>query len=107
MLKAREHPEVVAAYLQAELEQCTLLGPFDRDTMPHVHISKFGVIPKSHQPGKWRLIVNLSSPAGQSVNDGIPSELCSLSYVQIEQVIQRLLDLGSSARMEKFDIKGA
>ena len=75
--------------------------------MPHVHISRFGVIPKSHQPGKWHLIVDVSSPEGQSVNDGIPSELCSLSYIRIEQVIQRLLDLGPGAQMAKFNVKSA
>ena len=26
-----------------------------------IHISRFGVIPKPHQPGKWRLITDLSS----------------------------------------------
>ena len=25
-----------------------------------IHVNRFGVIPKSHQPGKWRLIVDLS-----------------------------------------------
>jgi hypothetical protein len=38
-----------------------------------VHVSLFGVIPKS-EPGKWYLIVDLSSPCGNSVNDGINKE---------------------------------
>lgn len=43
--------------------------------MPQVHTSRIGVIPKKHQPGKFRLIVDLSSPRGKSVNDriGAPS----------------------------------
>ena len=48
-----------------------------------LHTSLFGVIPKICQPGqpqKWRLIVDLSAPQGQSVNDGIKLEFCSLSY---------------------------
>ena len=36
-------------------------------------MSRFGVISKPHQPGKWRLITDLSSPKGASVNDGINS----------------------------------
>ena len=28
------------------------------------------------QPGKWQLIVDLSYPAGSSVNDGIEPKLC-------------------------------
>lgn len=43
-------------------------------------MSRFGVIPKSHQPGKWRLIVDLSYPEGKSVNDGIDPNLMSLNY---------------------------
>ena len=32
----------------------------------------FGVVPKNNQPGKWHLILDLSSPDGHSVNDSIP-----------------------------------
>ena len=42
------------------------------------------MIPKQHQPGKWRLIVDLSHPKGASMNDGIEADLCSLSYVSID-----------------------
>ena len=42
------------------------------ELQPMNSISPFGVIPKGHTPGKWRLIVDLSSPKGGSVNDGIP-----------------------------------
>ena len=48
-----------------------------------VHVSNFGVISKKHQPGKWRLIVDLS-PDGASVNDFIDPALCSLSYVSVK-----------------------
>ena len=33
-----------------------------------VHISLIGAIPTKHKPGKWRLIVNLSSPSNASVS---------------------------------------
>ena len=49
--------------------------------VPNVYISRFKVIPKSPQMNKWRLSVDLSFPADQSVNDGIPKELCFLKYV--------------------------
>ena len=47
-------------------------------------ISPIGAIPKKHKPGKWRLIMDLSSPAGSSINDGISSEWSSISYVSID-----------------------
>jgi len=45
---------------------------------PGIHISPLGIISKKNKPGKWRLIVDLSSP---SVNDGISEQLSSLSFV--------------------------
>ena len=38
-----------------------------------IHLSPLGLIPKKNKPGKWRLIVDLSSPEETSVNDGISS----------------------------------
>ena len=76
MKSAGEHGEVVEKYLGEECEAKRLLGPFERSSFPWVHvISPFGVIPKS-DPGKWRLILDLSSPCGSNVNDGIAKELC-------------------------------
>ena len=54
MLSAVEHPEVVDEYLLKERKRGVLLGPFQRKDMPEVVISRFGVIPKGGQPGKWR-----------------------------------------------------
>ena len=106
MRSVREHREVVDEYIQREREAGRLLGPFKRQDWPSVHVSPFGVIPKS-EPGKWRLIVDLSSPAGGSVNDGIDKELCSLSYMTVDQVAQKVLELGRGALMAKFDLKAA
>ena len=80
MKSAMEHGEVVERYLGEEREAQRVLGPFKRSLFPEVHVSPFGVIPKA-DPGKWRLILDLSSPRGNSINDGIAKELCSLSYV--------------------------
>ena len=51
------------------------------------HCNPMGLIPKSHQPGKFRLIVDLLAPLGRSVNDGIDSGLCSLSYVSVDDPV--------------------
>ena len=42
---------------------------------------------------QWRLIIDLSHPAGHSVNDGIPKNLCSLSYVMLDTAIWLTLGL--------------
>ena len=106
MKSAKEHEEVVDKYIGTECEKKRLLGPLPRDEYPHVQISPFGVIPKS-EPGKWRLIIDLSSPAGGSVNDGINKEWCSLTYMTIDDVAARVVRLGRGALMAKFDLKSA
>ena len=55
-----------------------------------MHVSGFGVISKRHQTDKWRLIVDLSSPDGNSVND---RATCSLSYVTVDVIAQVALQL--------------
>ena len=106
MKSVDNHREVVETYLQGEQEGSRVLGPFRKDLMPEVHVSPFGVIPKS-EPGKWRLIVDLSSPEGGSVNDGIRRDLCSLSYLSIDEVVSWVVQLGRGAMMAKFDLKAA
>lgn len=103
MRSVSEHRDVIEKYIVGAKR---LLGPFDRSQFPHAHVSPFGVIPKS-EPGKWRLILGLSSPEGGSVNDGISKELCSLSYMSIDDVAARVVCLGRGALMAKFDLKSA
>jgi len=104
---ALDHPEVVDQYLAEELSYNRLAGPYHINWASHMHISRFGVIPKHHQPNKWRLIIDLSHPAKHSVNDGIPKPLCSLSYITIDSAISCILNLGQGALLAKIDIKHA
>ena len=96
MKSVQEHKEVVEQYIGVKCGAKRLLGSFNRDDYPHVQVSPFGVIPKS-EPGKWRLILDLSSPQGQSVNDGISKELCSLSYVSVDDVATKVVGAGRGA----------
>ena len=101
MKSVREHRDVVEKYIGVECEAKRVLGPYVKSHFPYVHVSPFGVIPKS-EPGKWRLILDLSSPDGGSVNDGISKELCSLSYMSIDDVAARVVGLGRGALMAKL-----
>ena len=65
------------------------------------------MIPKPHQPGKWRLIVDLSHPRGSSVNDGIESELQPLKYTSVDKAVQMILEMGAGTKLAKFDVEGA
>lgn len=102
-----EHPEVVDKYLANECKLGRVLGPWLTPPPCPIHISRFGVIPKKSQPGKWRLIVDLSFPEGASVNDGIPPSYCSLRYPSIDMGIEQILTAGQGAQLSKLDIKDA
>lgn len=104
---AYEHADVTDAYLRNEVELSRVAGPFDTPPLQPLHISSFGVIPKKGQPGKWRLIVDLSSLLGFSVNDGIDPESWSLQYIKLDDIVTMVSTLGKGALLAKFDIESA
>lgn len=106
MKSAQDNPQVIRDYLATELQAGRILGPLDGEQYPYIQTSRFGVIPKS-TPGKWRLIVDLSSPEGGSVNDGIQESRCSMTYVTVADAAQGITAYGKGALMMKVDIRSA
>ena len=107
MHSARERPEVIDDYLAREVGLGRVMGPLERKEFPDIHVSRFGLVPKGHQPDKWRLIVDLSHPSGASINDGIERELCSLCYTSVDEAVQQVLRKGEDALLAKFDVESA
>ena len=105
MCSALLHPSVVDAYISTETREGRMLGPFPPGRIEGLQINRMGVVPKGHTPGKWRLITDLSYPEGNSINDGIRSELCSLKYTSVERVARAAQQLGRGALLAKLDIK--
>ena len=101
---ADDHPTVTDEYLANEVSLGRVAGPFVHPLIPQLHISSFGVIPKNGQPGKWRLIMDLSSPAGSSVNDGIDVDSFSLQYTRVDDIIKMVSKFGFGALIAKFDV---
>ena len=97
---------VVRDYLGKELEWGRVVGPLEKDSIPGPHVSPLGVIPKD-KPGEWRLIVDMSHPAGRSVNDGISEDLASLTYVSVDNIMEVVSALGVGSLLAKVDIKSA
>ena len=67
MPSALKHPEVLQAYLDTKRTRGRMLGPFspaDQPSLLPCHVSRFGVIPKRRNTGKWCLITDLSFPQG-------------------------------------------
>lgn len=108
MASAHVHREVISEYLHKERALGRMLGPFSTThPLPPLHINRFGVIPKGHNTGKWRLITDLSFPDGSSVNDGIDAALCSLSYTTIDDVASIATVKGTGALLAKINIESA
>ena len=95
MLSATKNPQVVDKYLDKEVKLGGVVGPMEVTDLPGIHVNRFGVIEKPHQPGKYRLIVDLSYPEGHSVNDGIEPELCTLKYTSINAAVAKVLAYGN------------
>ena len=107
MRSAVTHPQPIDRYVQEELAAGRMIRLAESETDTAIHVSRFGVIAKPHQKGKWRLITDLSSPKGSSVNDGIFPALCSVSYTSIDDAVRCIMRLGRGAMMAKFDISSA
>ena len=69
MPSCKAHVEVVSNYPAKETKEGHIAGSFAPHTLPGLHKNRFGVIPKKHQPAKWRLITDIPYPDGKSVND--------------------------------------
>ncbi len=106
MLSAKENPAVIDAYLTRECNLGRVVGPLPLGSF-EAQVSRFGVIPKNHQPGKWRLIVDLSHPEGACVNEGIDPHLCSLSYASIDDAVRRVITFGKGTVLAKIDLESA
>ena len=103
----RQHNILVTQHLQAEQDARRLLGPLPAHLAGLCQTSPIGLIPKPHQPGKWRLIVDLSSPGGSSVNDAIATELCHLHYASVLDAAALVRLLGRGTVLAKFDLHQA
>ena len=105
MRSAYDHPEAIESYLaKVGLQRIISIPHHLALSFPSLHLSPFGVIPKRSQPNKWRLIVDLSSPEGHSVNDG---NLCSIKYTSVDDVVNIIQQLGQGTLLVKLDLRDA
>ena len=99
-------PDVVRQKIKGEIEAGRVAGPFDRRPLPNLRVSPLGLVPK-REPGEYRLIHHLSYPSGDSVNDFIDTQLCSVQYTSFDAAIHMIQDLGKGCLLGKSDIKSA
>jgi hypothetical protein len=80
------------------------VGPFSEPPFPNFVGSPMGAI---YKPSKTRLIHDLSWPPGNSVNAYIPSDLCSVKYISVENAVSAVKLRGRGALKSKEDLKDA
>ena len=88
------------------LEAGRVAGPFQTVPFTDFRVSPLGLVPKK-QPGEYRLIHHLSYPEGDSINDYIDPEFCSVQYTRFDQAVKMIQKLGKGALLGKADIKNA
>ena len=106
LISASQHPEVVSANLEKEIQLGSVAGPFSFPPLHNLQCHPVGVVPKKHS-SEWRTIYHLSYPEGDSINDHIPKDPYSLQYVRVDDAISILKSLGPGSYMAKTDLKSA
>ena len=107
---ATQHSQHVSAYIQTEMQYGAIYGPFAQSPFP-CHVSPFLTRDKPDSD-KRRVILDLSFPSGQSVNDGVPKNkylgsYFDLKYPSVDHIVDSLKELGTGALLYKIDIKRA
>ena len=106
---ATEHAEALTQYIAKELAREAVMGPYTK--LPFQN--KTGISPLSTRPKKGsedrRIILDLSFPIGQSVNDGIPKDsylgfMAKLSFPKVDDFAFRIHSLGEGCMMFKIDL---
>jgi hypothetical protein len=103
---AFQNSEIVDAYIQKGLATQRIAGPYNFPPFSNFKTSPLGVVPKS-EPGKFRIIHDLSYPQGNSVNSLIPPEYSAVTYDSIDTIVSLVQKFGHNSLMAKSDIKDA
>ena len=109
---AVNYPQQIDRYIAKERMHNTLWGPMDKGAIPsYAAISPMSTREKK-EPGKRRIITDLSWPAGKSVNDGIPKDsylgiATKLKYPTIDALCRRAVKLGPGVKGFKKDMERA
>ena len=100
-----EHSADVSKAIRTEVSRGHTAGPFYTLPLEDFHCSPLGAVPK--KDGSARIILDLSSPRGSSVNEGIDDHTFTVKYCSIDDALDMVHSLGPSAFMAKADIKHA
>ena len=93
---ALQYPAAVDDYLQKEISLGAILGPADQVNSNMYHCSPLLSNPKDEN--KRRIILNLSHPYGNSVNDRVPTDKFdgkdfTLRFPSVDTIVEKIIAL--------------
>ncbi|CAJ0936584.1 unnamed protein product [Ranitomeya imitator] len=103
---ARELPAILHDKLNKEIRAGRFQGPFDSPPFFNLRVSPLGIVPKK-ESGKYRLIHHLSYPKGGPMNDGIPEDDTTVTYILFDRAVEMVRKAGPGTLMAKSDIESA
>ena len=105
LLSARSRRSAVTVAVALEVSRGHTAGPFVRPPFRLFHCSPLGAAVKPD--GSVRLVLDLSSPRGASVNSSISREEFAVRYTSVDAAVDIVRRLGKDAFMAKAGIRHA
>ena len=96
---ALRNKQFVSLYLKSCCESGLTAGPFSSPPFSSMFVSGLGIVPKKN--GKLRVIHDLSSPDGSSVNDGISRDDFSPDYATVDMAVSHIMSLGRRSKTDQ------
>ena len=108
---ATQFPDHVTRYIEEEKQFGAIIGPFDKPPIKNLHYSPFMTRHKPNSNNR-RVILDLSWPKGESVNDGVEKNGymgadSKLTFPTIGDLTQELVKIGKGAHIFKVDVSRA
>ena len=103
---AKLDPQVIRHQLNKEIALGRMLGPFKDPPFPDLMCSPVGLVPKK-DTDEMRMIMHLSYPYGQFINDFIDPEKASTSSQTFDDTVQLVIKQGQFCWLSKGDVKSA
>ena len=97
----KDNPSIIDSAISKELSANRIAGPFKKTPFESFQINPIGIVPKK-TPGSFRMITNLSSPSGTSINDNICDVFSNVTYVSFDEAIKVIISAGSQAFFSKI-----
>ena len=100
------HAEKVTAAVRAEVAEGVTRGPFHTPPLPGLRVNPISARVKPN--GKARVILDLSAPHGDAVNELINPDECRVKYASLDELAQLIFAHGGAGtRVFKADVRAA